>query len=97
MKKNNLKMDKMGYFTINISHQKKQIEVEQHDYSGKVLKKTVGKNAKTLYKKMIDNKLVTDLHHAAYLGRELEKAYIAIKNNLEYVQDEPLDMKKKKK
>ena len=37
------------------------------------------------------------MDHAAYLGRELQKAYIALKNNLEYVQDDELDFNNKTK
>ena len=33
--------------------------------------------------------------HASYLGRELQKAYLALKNNLEYVQDDELNLNKK--
>jgi dihydropteroate synthase len=33
--------------------------------------------------------------HSAYLGRELEKAYVALMNDLEYVQDDELDLNKK--
>lgn len=36
---------------------------------------------------------ISRLDHAAYLGKELEKAYLALKHGLNYVQDEELDMK----
>ena len=32
------------------------------------------------------------MEHAAYLGKELEKAYLALKHDLEYVQDEELNL-----
>ena len=49
-----------------------------------------------IYQTMINKeKLPIRKDHAAYLGRELQKAYIALKNNLEYVQDEELDLNKK--
>jgi len=36
--------------------------------------------------------LVENMGHAAYLGREIEKACLALKNNLEYVQDDELKL-----
>ena len=54
-----------------------------------------GKDAGTLYDKIIKEKLISRMDHAAYLGKELEKAYIALKNKLKYVQDEDLNLKKK--
>ena len=33
--------------------------------------------------------------HAAYLARELQKAYIALQQNIEYIQDDELDFDKK--
>ncbi|MHA1471150.1 MAG: DUF4346 domain-containing protein, partial [Candidatus Asgardarchaeia archaeon] len=32
--------------------------------------------------------------HAAYLGKEIEKAIIALKNNLNYIQDKELNLEK---
>jgi dihydropteroate synthase len=34
--------------------------------------------------------LVSDMGHATYLGRELEKAEIALRTGRSYVQDDPL-------
>ncbi len=49
-----------------------------------------GGNAKTLYKEIIHRKLVTNPEHAAYLGKELMKAEIALKLGKNYIQDEDL-------
>ena len=38
--------------------------------------------------------LISRMEHAAYLGKELEKAYLALKYTLQYVQDDPLDITK---
>ena len=42
----------------------------------------------------VKRKLISRLDHAAYLGKEIEKALIALKYRLSYVQDEDLEIKK---
>ncbi|MBO6105062.1 MAG: DUF4346 domain-containing protein, partial [Methanobrevibacter sp.] len=46
-----------------------------------------GKTASEIYEEIIEKGLVTRLDHAAYLGKELEKAEIAMLTGKEYVQD----------
>ncbi len=50
----------------------------------------VGKRAIDVLNTLIDRGLVTRLDHAGYLGRELQKAEIAIELNRSYNQDDPL-------
>ena len=50
----------------------------------------VGKRAIDVLNTLIDRGLVTRLDHAGYLGRELQKAEIAIKLDRSYNQDDPL-------
>ncbi|MCK4335493.1 MAG: DUF4346 domain-containing protein [Candidatus Aenigmarchaeota archaeon] len=42
---------------------------------------------------ILERKLISRLDHAAYLGKEMEKAIIALKNNLNYVQGRELQLK----
>jgi len=42
---------------------------------------------------VIKNKLISRFDHAAYLGRELFKAEIALAKGLPYTQDSPLILK----
>lgn len=49
-----------------------------------------GKNARDLVNTLVDMNLVHRLDHAAYLGRELERAETALRLKRDYVQDEPL-------
>lgn len=49
-----------------------------------------GKTARALYLRAIDGGLLTQLEHAAYLGRELAKAETALSTGKSYVQDESL-------
>ena len=49
-----------------------------------------GKNARDILNTLIERDLVSRLDHAGYLGRELEKAQIALRLKRNYVQDELL-------
>jgi dihydropteroate synthase-like protein len=49
-----------------------------------------GDSAKKIYQEIIKRSLITNLEHAAYLGKELGKAEIALKLGKNYVQDEDL-------
>ncbi len=48
----------------------------------------VGKNAREVMDTLLERKLVSRLDHAAYLGRELEKAELSLKFNRSYAQDD---------
>lgn len=52
--------------------------------------KFTGSRADSIYKEIIFRGLVKSLYHAAYLGRELGKAEIALRTGKNYVQDEDL-------
>ena len=49
-----------------------------------------GRNARDILNTLIERGLVSRLDHAGYLGRELERAEIALRLKRSYVQDEPL-------
>ena len=49
-----------------------------------------GSNARDILNTLIEKDLVSRLDHAGYLGRELERAEIALRLKKNYVQDEPL-------
>jgi len=51
-----------------------------------------GKTPEEVYYKIISEGLVSLQQHAAYLGKELEKAYLAIKHGVKYVQDKELEL-----
>lgn len=81
------KMDKAGYFVVIPSPEKKIIIVEHYDYDNKLLHIIEGEDAPSIYSTIIENGWVTELSHAAYLGRELAKAEISLKHGFKYVQD----------
>ncbi|OJX40359.1 MAG: hypothetical protein BGO78_15170 [Chloroflexi bacterium 44-23] len=82
-----VKMDKAGYFVIVPLAEKELINVEHYAYDNTLLRVIEGSTAQTLYKTIIDNGWVTELSHAAYLGKELTKAALSIQFGFKYVQD----------
>ncbi len=80
-----IKLDKGGYCVINITEDK--IQVEHYDYKDRLLHVVEGKDARSIYWTLIEKGWVTRLDHAAYLGKELARAEISIKNKTEFTQD----------
>ena len=64
-------MDKAGYFVILPLPEEGRISVEHYSYDNTLLHIIEGMTAKPLYMTIIQNKWVTELSHAAYLGKEL--------------------------
>jgi len=86
-------LDPRGYFIISI--EKKDIVAKHYSPNGKFLEEfrqdgSMPKAAIALYSKLAAANAVSVISHAFDLGVELEKAEIAVKNNLEYIQDKPL-------
>ena len=85
--------DPKGYFTIKPFSSRGKIYVRYYKHNK--LKHTFsGINTSQILQKLIEKGLVSRLDHAAYLGKEIEKAIIALKNNLDYTQDEELRLRK---
>lgn len=82
-----MEMDKAGYFVIIPQPQKGVITVEHYSYDNRLLRAIEGKDARSVYWTIIKNSWVTQLSHAAYLGKELMKAELSIKLGFKYVQD----------
>ena len=82
-----IEMDKGGYFVIIPQPDKGIITIEHYSYDNKLLRIIEGRDARSLYATLIENGWVTQLSHAAYLGKEIEKAELSIKLGFKYVQD----------
>jgi tetrahydromethanopterin S-methyltransferase subunit A len=80
-------LDRAGYFVILPVQEKSRIHVEHYANDNRLLRVIEGDDAVSLFRMMIDNGWVTELTHAAYLGRELEKASLSMKLGFKYVQD----------
>ena len=82
-----VKLDKAGYFVIIPSKKDGNILIEHYSYDNKLLRKIEGKNSRDLYFTIIENNWVTELSHAAYLGKELARAEMSIKKDFKFIQD----------
>ncbi len=91
------KLDENGYFLIRVDRKNKNIEVAFCKGKNIVELKVVGKKPIEIYHTIINQKIISQPSHAAYLGRELQKAYIALDKSIEYIQDDELDFSKKYK
>lgn len=80
-------MDKAGYFVIVPLADKGGINVEHYSYDNSLLRVIEGTNARAIYNLIINNGWVTEMSHAAYLGKELVKAELSLQHGFKYVQD----------
>ena len=80
-------MDKAGYFVIVPLADRQTINVEHYAYDDTLLHVIEGQNSRALYQTIIANQWVSELSHAAYLGKELAKAELALQHGFKYVQD----------
>lgn len=80
-------MDRAGYFVIIPQKEKEIITVEHYSNDNRLLRVIEGKDARSIYMTIIKNGWITQLSHAAYLGKELAKAELSIKTGFKYVQD----------
>jgi tetrahydromethanopterin S-methyltransferase subunit A len=80
-------MDKAGYFVIIPLVDKGVINVEHYDYDNTLLRVIEGTNARAIYTTITTHDWVTELSHAAYLGKELAKAELSLQLGIKYIQD----------
>jgi tetrahydromethanopterin S-methyltransferase subunit A len=85
--------DPMGYFTIKPFFSNGRVYVRYY-HDNKLAHTFSGINTAQMMQEIIERNLVSRMDHAAYLGKEIEKAIIALKNDLLYVQDKELSLKK---
>ncbi len=89
--------DPKGYFTIKPFPSRKKVFVRYYDSNNHLRNTLSGSSTNQLIQEIIERRFISRLDHAAYLGKEIEKAMIALKNDLEYVQDKELLLPKKNK
>ena len=94
-------MDPKGYFLIAIDREKKLLKVGYCKFKklgnepiNDMVSIVSGTTAIEIVNTLIRNKYISTLQHAADMGIELCKAELALKNNLEYIQDKDLTFKK---
>ena len=80
-------MDPAGYFVIVPLSDQGLIAVDHYAYDNALLRTIEGASARAIYLTLIENGWISELSHAAYLGKELTKAELALKMGFKYVQD----------
>lgn len=85
-------MDPLGFFTIKPFPDEGVIRVRYYNAKHQLAALIEGKNAEEIYISICREGLVSIPSHAAYLGSELQKAEIAMKKRLPYVQDDPFSV-----
>lgn len=82
--------DPAGFFLIQIDRKSKEILAEHYSNSHEIQRVLHAKSAIKIYSTIIRNNWVTVIGHAAYLGRELAKAELALRRGLMYEQNKEL-------
>ena len=92
-------MDPKGYFLINIDKELQLIRVAYCTIPDKKMKndhnmvaEVTGKTAIEIANTLIKKKFISSLQHASDMGIELYKAELALKYNLQYIQDKDLEI-----
>jgi tetrahydromethanopterin S-methyltransferase subunit A len=83
-------LDPSGYFVILAPTPDKRICCEHYRSDGVLTRRFLGADAAGLCRAIIERGLAGTADHAAYLGRELQKAEDALRAGLPYFQDDPL-------
>ncbi len=89
------RMDPKGYCVIKVFYARKEIGLRHYTKSGVLDLELRGDDSYEMVHYLIDNEHISSLQHAAYLGHELQKAQIAMRNRLYYNQDERIDFSQK--
>ncbi len=85
-----LMQDPRGNLVISISAT--HIKVMHETPDGKRIEEKEFKTAKDALLWITWQQKISDIQHALYLGRELEKAEMAVRLRIHYTQDKPLDL-----
>jgi tetrahydromethanopterin S-methyltransferase subunit A len=81
-------LDPHGYFIVFPDRKRRTIRVEHYTKDGTLAHVFTGGRAEHLYTTIIARDLVSRLDHAAYLGKELDRAELALETGAPYVQDQ---------
>ena len=93
-------MDPKGYFLIDVDRKNDLLRVGYckftklgNDPVNDMVAEIVGKTAIEIINTLIKENYISSLQHAGDMGIELCKAELALRNNLNYIQDKDLNLK----
>ncbi len=82
-----VRLDPAGYFVIYPVTERRLVHIEHYANDNRLLHSLESASPRALYLKIIDEGWVTEMSHAAYLGKELFKAEFALRTGTAYLQD----------
>ena len=85
-----LKLDRAGFFIIHPKPEANWLMVEHYENSGKATCVIEGSDPAKICAEIIERGLISQLDHAAYLGRELERAKLSMHLDFTFRQDRAL-------
>jgi tetrahydromethanopterin S-methyltransferase subunit A len=85
-----LRLDRAGFFIVLPQPLKGLIVCEHYENNGRLAHVIEGRQAALIASTVVERGFVTQLDHAAYLGRELAKAEAALSDGITYEQDAAL-------
>lgn len=85
-----LVLDPSGFFIIYPKKEESRICLEHYKADGTLNEVIYGEDPILIASTAIERNLVSRLDHAAYLGRELEIAYLSMRYGFSYIQDSAL-------
>jgi tetrahydromethanopterin S-methyltransferase subunit A len=91
MSPDRLVLDPAGYLVVTPDRRRDLIAVEHYGNDGVLRTVVEGKQAEVIAATLFREKLITRLDHAAYIGRELTRAEVALKEGKPYIQDRAPD------
>lgn len=78
--------DPEGYFVVYVDRARRSLALEHYAKDGVLRTLIEGGSAAELYFPAVEKGLLSRLDHAAYLGRELARAELALQNGTPYIQ-----------
>ncbi|TAJ19938.1 MAG: DUF4346 domain-containing protein [Dehalococcoidia bacterium] len=83
-------LDPQGMFLVGIRRETNEIILDHYSPERRYLRTVKGASAEAICHTLVREGLITELSHAAYLGREVAKAEEALRWGLEFEQDRAL-------
>jgi tetrahydromethanopterin S-methyltransferase subunit A len=83
-------LDPLGMFLVGVNRERGEIVVDHYGADRRYRSSVAGTDAEAICHTLVREGLISELSHAAYLGRELAKAAEALRLDLAYEQDRPL-------
>lgn len=80
-------LDPAGFFILYPRKDEGRIYLEHYLADGTAHEVLVGEDPISIASTAVERGLISRLDHAAYLGRELEKAYLSMRYGFSYIQD----------